>query len=347
MRRAGGSEQQPFFIVGSDRSGTTLLRLYLDANSRLAVPSESWFLIDLFAAFGPGAGRHDGPGFPAGAAPGQGRVLTAAELERAVELVTNHPRFSDGWHVDPDALREDLARVSHPTLADFIDTLYRLETGVGADGRWGDKTPEYALHMTDIARTFPLAQFIHIVRDGRDVYLSLASKRWSDRGHTPYELGRYWSRAVGTATAAGERLGPQRYLLIRYEDLVLDTRATLMGVTEFLGVGFEEHMLGAHSEAGKIVTASESAAGVHDKLFRAPRRSDVARWREAPGDRGVVLAAGVMAHELRVHGYPDVPAQPVAFVTRNLAAYHHAWRRYLRPRLKRLVAKVRGGTSQR
>ncbi|HET8985319.1 MAG TPA: sulfotransferase [Trueperaceae bacterium] len=320
--------QQPFFVVGSDRSGTTLLRLYLNASSRLAIPSESWFLIDLFAA------RQGGAFEP-------GRVLDAAGLERAIAIVTEHPRFRDGWHVDTDELRARLSGEGEVTLPTFIDALFRLETSLPADGRWGDKTPEYALHIADLNEAFPQAQFVHIVRDGRDVYLSLASKRWRDRGHTPYELGRYWTRTVTEAGAAGAWLGPGRYLLVRYEDLVLDTRSTLERVTAFLGVEFEEAMLDAHEQAATIVTPSESTAGVHDKLFRAPRTTDVARWRESPRSVGVVLASGVMAEPLRTYHYPDPPRASVALITRNLAVYHHAWQRYAAPRLRRLLARVR------
>jgi hypothetical protein len=327
------AEKGPFFIVGSDRSGTTLLRLYLTASARLAIPSESWFLIDLFAAFARTTGFE----------PGQ--VLDAAGLEQAIAIVMTHPRFRDGWHVDPDALRTRLAGEGTLTVPVFIDALYRLETSLPDGARWGDKTPEYALHIADLNRAFPQAQFIHIVRDGRDVYLSLASRRWRDRGHTPYELGRYWTRAVTAAGAAGAWLGPQRYLLVRYEDLVLDTRSTLERVTAFLGVEFEEAMLDAHQGAAAIVTPSESSAGVHDKLSRAPRTTDVARWRESPRSLGVVLASGVMAEQLGTYGYPDPPRAPVALITRNLAAYHHLWQRYAAPRLRRLRARVRRPTS--
>jgi len=317
------SRRAPFFIVGSDRSGTTLLRLYLAANSRLAVPSESWFLIELFAAFPPGS------------------VLDAAAIDRATEIVTTHSRYSDGWRVDPVTLRHQFDGVSGVTLAEFIDTLFRLETGVPEDGRWGDKTPEYAMHIDELATVFPGAQFLHIVRDGRDVYLSLAEKRWRHRGSTPYELGRYWSRTVSVAHAAGERLGDQRYLLVKYEDLVLHTRTTLERVTAFLGAAFEESMLDAHGEAGDIITGKERSAGVHDKLFRPPRRADVARWRGHSRDFGVILASGMMAEQLEAFRYPDPPTAPVALLTRNLAAYHHLWLRYGVARLKRWRSRLR------
>lgn len=312
----------PFFIVGADRSGTTLLRLYLNAHSRLAVPSESWFLIDLLAAFGPRA------------------LLRGADLDRAVSIVTQHQRFRDGWHVDGPALRALLAAAEPLTLAGFCDRLYRLETGSADDVAWGDKTPEYVEHLGDLGHCFPDGRFIHLIRDGRDVYLSLARRRWSDRGYTPHELGRYWSRCVRAAADARSRLEPGRFLQVRYEDLVLDTVPTLQRITAFLGVAFEPRMLRAHGDAERVITARESAARVHEKLFRAPRPDDVERWRRVRRDPYLRLGSGVMAKELRRAGYRDAPAALAATALRTAALSDHLWRRRLRPRLRRLARKV-------
>ena len=316
---AGG--RPPFFIVGADRSGTTLLRLYLNAHSELVVPSESWFLIDLFAEFGP-----------------QG-VLNGADIDRAVQLVTQHPRFIDGWDVGAANLRADLARVEPLTMATFCDRLYRLQTRAGPRTSWGDKTPEYVEHLRDLDSCFPNAQYIHLVRDGRDVYLSLAKRRWSDRGYTPHELGSYWNRCVAAAALAKQWLG-ERLLEVHYEDLVLATEETLRQISQFLGVAYEPAMRTAHDAAQEIITASENQAGVHEKLFREPRPNDVGRWRRAAGDRGLRLASGVMASELRRNGYQEAPSASAALLLKGAARGDHYWRRRARPLLRRFVRKV-------
>lgn len=333
MPTANSGDRPPFFIVGADRSGTTLLRLYLNAHSGLAVPSESWFLIELFAAFGPRA------------------TLAGETLERAVRIVTEHPRFLDGWHVSADRLRSSFVSGRPVTLAAFCERLYRLEIAASAAPgdaaaaalaptiTWGDKTPEYVEHLQALDSCFPGARFIHLMRDGRDVYLSLAKRRWRDRGYTPYELGRYWSRCVSLAAAARDVLGT-RIIEVRYEDLVVDTPATLRRITDFLGVDFEPTMLRAHVDAGRVITASESAAGIHEKLSRPPRQGDVGRWRRAPLDPNLRLAAGVMAAELRRAGYRDAPPEPEAMLLRAAASYDHLWRRQTRPLIKRLVRKA-------
>lgn len=314
----------PFFIVGADRSGTTLLRLYLDAHSRLAVPSESWFLIDLLDRFG-ATGRLDRDG-----------------LREAVAMVGAHPRFVDGWRTDLRQLEERLANGAPLPLSQFIDRLYRAETGVAAEAAWGDKTPEYVEQVAALATCFPRARFVNVVRDGRDVYLSLAKRRWSDRGYTPHELGRYWSRCVAAAEQSRGALGA-RFLEVRYEDLVLETKDVLERLCAFLGVGFEASMLAAHDEAERVITASERAAGVHDKLSRPPRPSDVGRWRAVTGDRSLRLAAAVMANTLRESGYQDAPGPVTAATLSGAAAFDHWWRRRLRPRLRRVARRLRPG----
>lgn len=313
----------PFFVVGSDRSGTTLLRLYLNAHPELAVPSESWFLIDLFERFGPTA------------------QLEGGDIEAALAIVAEHSRFKDGWSVDMAWLRGELVPRAPLAMVEVVDALFKAETGIGAAGRWGDKTPEYASHIDALHACFPDAQFVHIVRDGRDVYLSLAAKRWADRGYTPYELGRYWRTVVSAAATAGERLGPDAYLEVRYEDLVLDTVATLQRVTAFLGVQYTPSLLSAHEDADGIITPKERDAGVHDKLSRPPRQDDVQRWRSSRDTLRVGLAAGTMADELTARGYQDAPTALAALVGRNLAAYHHLWMRYVAPRLRRLLRRAR------
>src|SRR5690606_30980566 len=105
--------------------------------------------------------------------------LSHDDVARAVEIVTAHPRYRDGWHVPPATLHDLFRSRGLVSTAEFIDTLYRHEigangranAGAGPQVRWGDKTPEYVMHVDALDRCFPRAQFVHIVRDGRDVFL--------------------------------------------------------------------------------------------------------------------------------------------------------------------------------
>jgi len=281
--RTAGSDgsEAPFFIVGSDRSGTTLLRLMLNAHSRLHVPRESWFLIDLMEAL------------PAD------RPLDSREIERGIRTILRHPRWPD-WDVPEPVLRARLAERGHGVdLAGLVDVTFRVLADAAGKPRWGDKTPAYVHHIAPLARLFDRARFVHVIRDGRDVCLSLRRLRW--HGTTVYHHARYWTRAVQAGMREGQALGPERYLELRYEDLVEQPESELRRVCAFLGESFESGMLRFHEDADRQIAAWERS--IHRKLFRPPRRSDLELWRGAMSARQLAVVEAWAGETLRRAGY--------------------------------------------
>ncbi|MBA2275669.1 MAG: sulfotransferase [Chloroflexi bacterium] len=153
----------------------------------------------------------------------------------------------------------------------FYRTVYAWLIRAELDGglRFSEKTPTNSLLLPFLDRTFPDAQFIHIVRDGRDVAVSHLQKPWllaSSKGSTLREPGGYlhgpyapwwveegrelefeqtsdvhrmiwaWRRYVEAARREGPPLGPQRYLEVRYEDLVADPRRHGELMLDFMGI---------------------------------------------------------------------------------------------------------------
>jgi len=212
----------PFFIVGSDRSGTTMLRLMLNVHSQVHVPRESWFLIELMDKL-PLSG-----------------ALTLQQVMQAGEIITQHRRWPD-WNITDSALIAALEKLRAPTLAQLIDAVFRLSAQQDNKPLWADKTPEYVIRIADLHRVFPKAKFIHVIRDGRDVCLSLLKTGW--RGQTIRQISAYWSDYVLRGHAASTPLGPDLYREVRYEDLVLDTEGELRSLCGFLNLSFEPQML--------------------------------------------------------------------------------------------------------
>lgn len=106
-------------------------------------------------------------------------------------------------------------------------------------GRWVDSTPTNVPHMLRIARDFPGAYFVHIIRDPRDVVLSLDKRGWTrplpwDRSRSLLAAGLYWEWIVRLARKYGAVLGEGRYREVRYEALVNDQRQTLSHLGQFL-----------------------------------------------------------------------------------------------------------------
>jgi hypothetical protein len=133
-----------------------------------------------------------------------------------------------------------LQRVEPFTMGEGLRAFYRLYAKRQNKPRYGDKTPTYCEHLPAIRSLLPEARFLHIIRDGRDVALSLRG-RWFAPGQDIPTLAGYWSRLVGCAREAG--LGSPSYREVRYEDLVTDPRPVLESICSFLGLVFHPAML--------------------------------------------------------------------------------------------------------
>jgi hypothetical protein len=106
--------------------------------------------------------------------------------------------------------------------------------------RWADKTPRYALSLGLIAEMFPDCQVVHLIRDGRDV---VASHRRSWGYLSGLKATAKWPYYVGAVRAVGRRLPPDRYHEVRYEELVVDPKATVARLLAFLGEPWDDAVL--------------------------------------------------------------------------------------------------------
>lgn len=248
-RRQGGSAplppatgERPFFVVGCGRSGTTLLNVMLGLHPRLAVVPESWL--------------HAG-------------WRRARRNSASLEDVFKHCRYFL-WGADPKWVGEWFDVSASMSYPDLISAAFGSFAGYIGKSRWGEKTSA-ARQLRPLARLFPDAQFVHIIRDGREVATSLASQEW---GPPNAAVGACtWRLDVTLGRSAARRLDRDRYLEIRYEELVVDPEATLKRVCSFLREDYDPVMVDyskhvAEMEpwlsAGELNLAKPPTAGVRD-----------------------------------------------------------------------------------
>lgn len=129
-----------------------------------------------------------------------------------------------------------------------------------------DKHPNYANHMALIQRYVPQARFIHILRDGRDVALSMMSVR-RRVGHSPGEVreaAREWKRHVVNARNGGA-IAHGRFLEVRYEDLRAKGADLLRDVFAFCGLQADDalvhRIVADHDIRVKPVSRGDAAGG--------------------------------------------------------------------------------------
>lgn len=272
----------PFpFIVGCPRSGTTLLRGMLDSHPEMAVPPESHLLVKLVESRGD---FEKESGFAC--APFLERILSSERLA--------------AWKLDAGELRRAFAAAPPRDLAGAVRLLYQGYARARGKRRHGDKTPRYVSHLPELAALLPEACFLHIIRDGRDVALSLLDSEWGPR--SVEEAAAHWAERVSKARADGAALGAARYLEVIYERLVAEPEAVLAGVATFCGLDFRPEMLRYHERADELRDGFKFPHR-HGRLSLAPTQG-LRDWRVqmSPADvRRFLAVAGELLADL---GYP-------------------------------------------
>ena len=285
------------FIVGCPRSGTTLLRRIVSAHPQIVITPEAHWIPLWFE---------------------QRRGLTPdglITLELVSELVA-HNKFAL-FGLGREALLSLVGSGQSTSYASFVTGIFDLYGKARGKKAVGNKTPDSVRRMGTLHALWPEARFVHLIRDGRDVALSLmnwASVRnkkpgtfptWKDDPASTAAL--WWELNVRRGREAGEALGPELYHEVRYESLVAHPAQTSATLCEFLGLPYDEAMLNYHE-------AFSTAAGkevVHDQQ---PITPGLRNWRAQMPAYDVErfeAAVGTLLDEL---GYPRtfVRPQPVA-----------------------------------
>jgi hypothetical protein len=223
-------------------------------------------------------------------------------------FVEFHRYLEETW------LPDDLAKYGYgrqeldQAIAAFIDsffTRYRLRAG---KRRWAEKTPGNIRRIDYLFRLFPRSQFIHMIRDPRDVYCSILAKREKDpkfASWTVQKMATRWVECIESGLPW--RQEPERYLEVRYEDLITDPKRTMGGVLAFLHEPWNERVLDSSNEPHRPSATSNT----HRPLFS----SSVERWRRElqPADLEYIeTTTGVWMHQL---GYEPTRTQTASAYT--------------------------------
>jgi hypothetical protein len=164
-------------------------------------------------------------------------------VQRFVDDLLARDRARLSLDADRDGLEEALARDGTPVrdYPDAVRRVYAWHARRQGKRRYGEKMPSYVVRIPLLADMFPEAQFVHIIRDGRDVALSWMALPGHD--HHPVSMGMMWRARVSAGREAGRRLAPDRYLEVRYERLVASPEAEVGAICRFLELEYEPEML--------------------------------------------------------------------------------------------------------
>jgi hypothetical protein len=237
----------PIFIGGDGRSGTTLLSLVLDSHPDLIVGPELHFggpddlgpyalaCCELLIAEDPrgfGQGLKENPQFKRG----------VQFVKRCHRFGVQFPELRDLITRQMDATGSKLSRFED--RCSLIDAIGEHRRAATSSARWGIKIMRDIGRADAFAKLWPRAQFIHIVRDGRDV----AASQLIDHGKWGYDdvkrAAQGWVDLLKKVRKCARKAS---ILEVRYEDLVAEPEATARRIVDFLGVSWHDNLL-RHSE---------------------------------------------------------------------------------------------------
>lgn len=297
-RAPGGLASAPVFLLGYFRSGTSLLQSLLAGHPEILVlPGEAnWF--------------------------GGERARSLAEIHtqwiRRIVSPDGLPPFwalGRPWTGDDDLYdlftRTFLAYAAAEPGRDLLGLVAAAYAACtpGRPRLWAEKTPGNELRVAEILAAYPEARFVHIVRDPRATLASVVAFNRSRRAFAPLpEAAVELGRSLDAATANTRDVGGDRYLVVRYEQLVGDPATETRRLAAFLGIDWNASLVAPSLVANSSTSERRTQGSIH--------RLSVDRGSEL-GPGAAALARAFTARPARALGY-DLPpgSRAVAFAAR-------------------------------
>ena len=304
----------PIFIVGANRSGTTLLRLMLNAHSRIAVPDEMRFF-----RFTPAAGIS----IFDWAQPDVSDAKWDEFVNGFLDVNAGHLAELDG-----DAIREELMALDPRELRTPFTLV--METWAKHFGkmRWGEKTPG-TLYYCDVAiEMFPSAKFIYIARDPRGGVTSMQKTSFYTDNVILNSFIRNKSHSIGRKVLL-EHVPVDQRIDVRYEDLVTQSESQLKSICEFLGEEYESEMLAFFENSKRFMI--DKASDDFNRAAKMPvDRTKAESWKNELSPYDAAIVEKICSAEMEEFGYVKLGKRLSLSQTIRIKLHRAYWDYYVR-----------------
>ena len=292
-----------FFIIGSPRSGTTLLRTFFDAHPNIQIPLEMPFLIYYYNKY----------------------KNTKSWDKETIDIFINE-LFTNIkydfwslkiWKVEKEDLRNEFYKLPlNSSYADFAKVLYLNFKSIFPKETIklvGDKNPVYSYYLEQIQNIFPKAKFIHIVRDFRDHILSLEKVSFGSK-LTPLSAMR-WKLCQKKIERQKKRF-PENYYSVKYEDLVNNPQTELEKMCAFLNINFKNEMLYSDEQIEKFKNTYQidGMGKYHSGMLKQVNTSKVEVWKKDMAESEIEIADLVAGKYAERYGYERKYKKPNPFL---------------------------------
>jgi len=292
----------PVFIVGCQRSGSTMLGAMLGAHPDILCLPEAQFVGDFL------------PADPA----------DHIEPDELLSAIEQHWRFRI-WDFTLAGARPRPGEIHSSFAATVVWLVRRYATFVGRHHAsiWIEQQPGHLKRAWHLAQHFPDARFLHIVRDGRAVALSLMERDWGQK--RILAAAKFWQERVALGLALEIALGPARVRRVQYEAVLNEPREELERLCEFLDLPFHPTM-----ERPTGLRLPPFTRMDHQLIGSRLVGSRADRWRQHVKRRDIEIFEGQTGDLLPLLGYDLVcgaqPRRLGSFEKLQLTLQDHALR---------------------
>lgn len=319
--------EKPVFICGHRRSGTTLFVSLLENHPELLVyPTDSGFFYAFYPIYENASySKHDKIEQMVNCCI---RNLNDTLVDSFPKNVLNNINFSiKKFTYEFRKLSENTQCMSKELLISLI-LAYKNQYAYPKNPlRWVEKTTSSEIYASEASKWFPQAKFIHVLRDPRDNWASLKSG-WEVRFkyqndtigrlmHSMIERGKF---GFELAVRNQKRFGKKKYKIIRYEDLVGNTKSVMEDVCRFLDISFSRKVL-TPTICGKVWKGNNYSK----KNFKGPSSYNVSRWKERITEQEAKLLEYHFEDFMKKFDYPVFFDQTEKI---NAAVEHYKWYNY-------------------
>lgn len=270
------------FVLGSARSGTTYLNNFLARWFDYGMGPEGTFVAHFHRRL-----SHYG-----NLSNSQNLARLVNDISRCQMLEIMRKKYHPSKRIDvtPEMIH---GRLLEPTYAGVVRAVFQCVADLQGKSRVGNKNPGFWTHLELLEDLFPQdAKYIAIVRDGRDVFLSLQGVPWGS--HSVYIAAKRWRQALVAIERSLERCGSERFLVLRYENL-------LRSPTE--SIGKIEDMLG-------VTLVPEARLAALEEADNNPKKTNFHKWPDRMSENERRVFEAVAGDMLAKYGYETLPERP-------------------------------------
>ena len=290
----------PVFVIGSTRSGTTMLVRLIRKYFHINFGPETQFIIRYYNCL-----------------PAYGDLSIDSNFFKLAEDISRERFFKRAcknfkFNFDLSKLKQTSVDKSYSAILDHIFSQFAEQQNMV---RWGDKTPAYSHDLPVLDKLFPNAKYIHIIRDGRDVALSQFNIHFGPKN--AFTAAKEWKKIVSKVNAFSEQVEDNRFIEFRYEDILTDPIPFFSQLIPFLSIDDPE---------GKVLETIKSNINID------LRKGNFYKWKKQFSDQQKEIFEREAGDVLKKYNYPVLleNPKPMGEMEKVFWKVHNIWKQLLR-----------------